>query len=309
VRFSLWALMWRPSLEPQPKWSTNRKVLMGHYFQVAPPAETKLAACLFGWMGVTALIATLALGVVGQYSFAVLFAVGGVVAWWNAGGMARSYETAWHKANPNPTEQQINEFLHEDLANAATDAVRRTGIPVHPRPPVAYGPVYDGKTNLPCILGTRPKRFRAHHMMVLCAAEHHLYIYQCQVDFISGDIRKVELREIYYRDVTLIAVANKAPEVLFLVRQENGTASGTAEEKVKLTELRICVPGRDPDEITAALTQNPEPRKTGKAETTKTDETTKAEKTDDTIKTDEFIATLRELVRAHKDAVPVRIVG
>lgn len=257
VDFTLWSLMWHPYRTPDDTVTTVRADLMKRYFQAAPPEEDKRMARALGWAGNLALLGALALLVRGEDVFALPLAVLGALALGNGVSAVQSYAEAWRLANRKPTDTEISQFLRDDIAAVLAKAVEVTGIPSVPSPPVAYGPVYDGEGGLPCIVGDRPNRYRAHRMIVLCAEETHLYLYQCQVDFITGKIGKAELREIYCQDVTMIAVADHSPDALFLVRLADGTANHTSERKVELTDLRVCVPGRDESEIIATLARQP----------------------------------------------------
>lgn len=301
-RFTLWALMWSPSLEPFERPDNRRGVQMARYFRASPQRESKRVASLLGWLAACSMLGALVLVLLGEFLLASPFLVGGVIAWWNGFDLMKAYEEEYHLSQPKPSEEDIDRFLQADLTKAAARALSRSGLTAQQvdraihraipdgragavtylQPPMAYGPVHDEKTDLPVILGYRPRRFRAHNVLVLCPTDHHLVFYRCRLNLITGGIGKEEVREIYPRDITLMSMVDKAPDVGFFARHDDGTPIGTTIEKVRLRELTIGRTGGGDSNLVVMLTPGPE--------------------------LDGFLEVLRGLIRAHKQITPVRVV-
>lgn len=298
--FNLWTVMRHPwTSKPPGVPGDSRPDQMARYFRVSPEPAVKREACLTGWSAVALVVASAVLFAVHLREFAWLTALFGVLVWLFALEQTVGYETDYRRSVPKPNPVVIKGFLQESLEKAVTNALEGTnltaeaveatirralGLPpgdrTYRRPPVVHGPVHDDK-DLPVILG-ETARYRAYNVLVLCPTDHHLFLYRGRLNMISGKIGKVEFREVYPRDVTLMSVVDRAPDVTFHVRNDDGTLGGTRTDKEKLRELTIGS-GQDEDKFAVLLTPGPE--------------------------LDTFLTALRGLLKEHKTAdTAVRIV-
>lgn len=227
--------------------SDSRKKAVKKYFSPTPdPSMESTARRLLGGAGALGLLA-IALLVVG----AVIPAVGSVLVGLfvlQQGLQQRGvYRRRYDRAEPKPSDEQMDRLLRDDLHRASDRSLTRLGLtrdelalrsfdadPLAGRPgarladqgrgPITvFGPAADvrGRTGADNVL-----RFTAYDVMVICPTNHHLGIYECRLDMASGRLRNEETREYHYEDVVaVVTTTTSTPETTVELLDKYSSAS------------------------------------------------------------------------------------
>lgn len=142
------------------------------------------------------------------------------------------YRRSYARAEPKPSDAQMDALLQDDLRRASGRALVRLGLtqddlalrsvdvdplagrPGHRRladqgrgPVTVFGPAQNvrGRTGIDSVV-----RFTAYDVMVICLTERHLGIYECTLDLASGRLRNEETREYHYEDVVAVVTTTSS---------------------------------------------------------------------------------------------------
>jgi len=216
--------------------SDSRKTAVKKYFTPAPDPRDEVRAERLLRLSAAAGLVSLA-SVAGGLWFGGLWFVVGAVGLVAAGLVAAqgvqqkaAYRRQWDRAEPKPSDSQMDMLLRDDISRAANRAMQRLGLTrdeleLHSRdvdplalegkprlaeqgrgPITVFGPA-DGAFAADGI--DRKLRFTAYRIMAICPTGHHLGIYECVLDMKSGRRRNEETHEYHYTDVVAVATMTR----------------------------------------------------------------------------------------------------
>ncbi|MFC6082640.1 hypothetical protein [Sphaerisporangium aureirubrum] len=220
--------------------ATERKKRIKKYFAKSPdPADRAMALTCLAGAGVCA-----AFGLVGLAFSPPIAAVAFVVAAVaGIGGavMKFSYDEAYAKAEPKPTDAEMDKLLADDLLKIERTAMTSLGLTAEDletgenewdpvkmlsrgataqapgrRPILVYGPsTHSGYT-----AGKDDVwRFQRYEVMVICPTHHHLAIYRSELDLLTGKLFLEQTQEYQYAHVASVSTITVAAPDDFELRR------------------------------------------------------------------------------------------
>ncbi|WP_328495159.1 hypothetical protein OHS59_22265 [Streptomyces sp. NBC_00414] len=228
--------------------ATERKKKVEKYFHPTPEQSLdQIATALLVGGGVLVLVGLITMS--GNTFVGVLLMAGGIWAAIRGGQKKKEYGEAYEKAEPKPSDREMDRLLAGDLKIIEDRAMRRLGItadhleigaeswdPVmallggspaerpKKRPLVLYGPKFSGFG----IGDDGVWRFKEYEVLVVCPALHHLALFHCTLDFLSGGLSKEDTEEYQYNHVVAVS-----------------TRTTPAPDHVSLDELNTRAPDDD----------------------------------------------------------------
>ncbi|WP_405803972.1 hypothetical protein OG729_02460 [Streptomyces sp. NBC_00210] len=219
--------------------ATERKRRIEKYFQPTPKDSLQqIAVALLAGGGLAVLLGLILLS--SQGFLAVLLFIGGGYALVQGAIRKARYKAEYAKAEPKPSDREMDRTLALDLQQIEVRAMHRLGItadhletgaaswdPVvalladkmverpKKRPLVLYGPKLSdfgiGEDGV--------WRFKQYEVLVICPTVHHLAIYHCTLDFLSGGLSMEDTEEYQYNHVVAVSTrTTPAPDDLSLER-------------------------------------------------------------------------------------------
>ncbi|MFL5862008.1 MAG: hypothetical protein ACJ780_14725, partial [Solirubrobacteraceae bacterium] len=174
---------------------------------------------------------------------AISLIVAGVIILLKGGELKWRYDRTLRAAEPKPTDSGMDELLRSDLAAVRDRALDRLGVmtedleiddphdplggvvaPESPgdltpasgldsrdrQPLVVHGP-WDATHTV--IANDGRWRFGKYQVMVICPTRHHLAIYVCLLNFLTGGLEGEWTQEYHYVDVVAVGTTTDADEV------------------------------------------------------------------------------------------------
>jgi len=224
----------------------RRRQKVEKYFRRTPdPKERTRAILLISAAALGGLLAIIMFGQGSGFLGVVLLAAGGFGGY---KGLQKKtdYDKRYAAAEPKPRDEEMDEFLANDLAIVCEHATRCLGLtldelelfpqqwdPVanlahgnpfvdqqQKRPWVVFGPEVRGFSFGPKFRAFSTVgrdgfcRFAAYEVMVICPTGYHLALYQCTIDFLTGGLRQEQTREYHYADVVSVSTTIRSDQKL-----------------------------------------------------------------------------------------------
>ena len=260
--------------------SEARKAGVRRYFQETPDDHDRVfgtrlvqIACIVAAGGVTLLVLD---GVVGAVATGIV-AVGVLVQ----GLQVRAaYWRRYAAAEPKPSDAQMDVLLREDVRGASERALQQLGITsdeleLHSRdvgPPAGRRSRWPADQGCGAIalfgparhalgrIGTdQTWRFATYAVMVLCPTGHHLGIYQCELDFVSGRRRDEETHEYHYADVVAVRTTTTATPGLRITVLDPSAHHRIPLGRTLQREFQVIVSSGDRSSIIVGIEDEDEP--------------------------------------------------
>jgi hypothetical protein len=256
--------------------SDERKKAVRKYFAVTPlERDLYWARALLG-IAVACLLLAITLLVLARPGVAALAGIVSIVAAQQGVEQRNRYWMRWNRAEPKPSDAQMDDLIRSDLRRAAERALDRLGLtrdelelrsfdvdPLRAGPRLAdqgqgpitvFGPA-DGV--LVARRGVdRTWRFTSYDIMVICPTGHHLGIYECRLDMASGRKRNEETREYHYDDVVAVGTATRGTsEVAFETPSQYRLILGRA----LVRSFEVIVSSGDRSSIVVGIKDEEEP--------------------------------------------------
>lgn len=279
--------------------ATERRKKLEKYFHPTPKESLRLTA--------TALLAAGAAGLVlglilmnGQQFWAVLCWAAGVYALVRGFQRKGRYDAAYKKAEPKPTGKEMDRILAEDLRQIEERAMQRLGItPDHLEvgtqvwDPVAAllagGPVERGERRPLVLYGPKMSgfaigdddvwRFKEYEVMVICPTVHHLALYHCSLDFLTGGLSMEDTEEYQYNHVVAVSTrTTPVPEDISLERLNTRREEGEEQEvrfaRVLRRRLEVSVSNGQSMGVTVGISDEKDSARAARLQSTGIDEVT-----------------------------------
>jgi hypothetical protein len=182
---------------------TNRIEAVKKYFTVTPKKPDHIRNYLLLSLGGTGILLAM-IGLEGFISWALglislYLAIKGGLSYLTLQG---EYEKAYSKAEPKPTDAQLDKWLKNDKDMVLEEALKRLDIEYEDTanaPLIIDGPADKSKW----IIGKdKLLRFSNHDILLFFLTEHHVATYKCELDLSSGAILNELSREFPYKDIT-----------------------------------------------------------------------------------------------------------
>jgi hypothetical protein len=215
--------------------ATQRRQRVEKYFIKSPDPGDQTKAwvllCAGGIAGVFGLIALAANPFLGI----VLLGCGGYSAI-KGFNRKRAYDEQFRKAEPKPTDQEMDAYLASDLRTIEGKAMADLGLTAEdletgddlwdPVKALSHGRVTDRPRKRPIVVcGPAPTsgfavgkdliwRFRRYEVMVICPTNHQLAIYRSELSLLTGGLLQEETQEYQYAHVVSVStVTTPVPEL------------------------------------------------------------------------------------------------
>lgn len=175
-------------------------------------------------------------------------------------GKKSVYDSAFAKAEPKPSDSQMEAWLNEDKSRIINDGMRKLGlIPeqiLNPNPIVIIGPlegakIAEGKTDGFVM-------FSGYRVVVVYLTNFHLGAYTCHLNFYDGSITNEETQEYHYIDIVSVATLTVNSE--FIVETTDGKKHPIATQQ----QFSLSVASSESIRVTVAFPQIPGIIKTGR---------------------------------------------
>lgn len=287
----------------------QRRDRFGKYFAKTPdPADLTKAMIILSVAGVALLIALAAFAAKSGF-LGVIFLLGAGYAAVKGFSRKNEYDRAYAKAEPKPSDAEVDACLADDLVTIVTRAMGRLGLtyddletvaqqwdPVanlsrgqnriqagRGRPMVVFGPMFPAST---AVGKDGVWRFSAYQVMVICPTSYHLAIYRTGIDFLTGGLRQEETQEYHYSDVVAVSTTS-APGAPDLTAEftAHRASSEVRFAKTTLREFQIVVASGDRSKVVVGLADETDPER---------------EATLQESRIDEVIAAVRRMLREKK---------
>lgn len=275
--------------------ATERKRRVEKYFRPTPKKSLDhLATALLSIGGVAALLGLFSMASNGFVG--VLLLMAGAFAAVQGGRKKREYRQAYEKAEPKPSDREMDRLLAEDLQTIEERAMHSLGItsehlevgaeswdPVmaligegsfsrpEKRPLVLYGPKFSGFG----IGDDGVWRFQEYEILVICPTRHILALFHCSLDFLSGGLSEENTEEYQYAHV--VAVSTKttaAPESVSLEELNTRAPDDDAVRfsKVQRRRLEVSVSNGQSMGVTVGITDEKDSSKKARLQSSGIDE-------------------------------------
>ena len=122
-----WNFMWNRNLYPTPRPFRGRKDMVDRYFGAPPAASDKFFAVMLLRAGALSAASGVPLFLV-AWPWAVVAILAGSALLVFGGSALTQYAEAYHRAEPNPTDGQMDNFLRSDRDAAAERAMQILGV-------------------------------------------------------------------------------------------------------------------------------------------------------------------------------------
>ncbi|WP_119726788.1 hypothetical protein [Thermomonospora amylolytica] len=215
--------------------ATRRKKRVEKYFNKTPDIrDLRVAQAMLGGAGGAALLGLIMLA---SSPFLAVLLFGGAAYLGVKGGLGKhEYDKAYEKAEPKPTDREMDDLLAADLLKIEQKAMESLGLtpddletaghnwdpvnalsrskasamPPAKRPIVVYGPSPDsgytvGRDGI--------WRFQRYEVMVICPTHHHLALYRSELNLLTGGLFLEQTQEYQYAHVVSVStVTVPAPD-------------------------------------------------------------------------------------------------
>jgi hypothetical protein len=258
----------------------ERRKKVRKYFRVTPDAAEETSAIHMIWAGIGGILGAAALLIAGFPVYALLAAGLGAIAAIHGRVSPSSYRRRYKAAEPKPADTEMDRMLHEDLADAARRAMDRLDVTLDELelhsyevdrwaqirgsrrladqgrgPLVVFGPAGGSRGRRGV---DRVWRFTSYEVMVICPTGHHLAIYECTLDFVTGRRKDEDTHEYHYPDVVAVTTKTRVPEGFQLILPGGG--SGEVEFRRTMTrEFQIVVSSGDRSSIVVEIRDDDRP--------------------------------------------------
>lgn len=221
----------------------RRQQRVEKYFRKTPdPQQRTRAILLISASAFGGLLAIITLGQGGGFFGFFLLAAGGYGGYKGFQKKA-DYDRRYAAAEPKPSDEEMDDLLKKvDLPNLRNHAMKRLDLTrsdlVVPQdedplanlddvnnsidrqrdPWVVCGPEYRGFSLGPKVRAFSTVgrdgvcRFTSYDVMAICPTGYHLAVYQCTIDFLTGNRRNEETHEYHYADVVSVATKTKSDD-------------------------------------------------------------------------------------------------
>lgn len=286
-------------MNPSDAKATERKKKLEKYFHPTPKESLRLTATLLLAAGGAGLLLGLIL-MNGQRFAAVLCWIAGVYALVRGFQRKSRYDSAYQKAEPKPTGQEMDHILATDLQQIEKRAMHRLGItPDHLEvgaqtwDPVAAllagGPVERGERRPLVLYGPQLSgfaigdddvwRFKEYEVMVVCPTVHHLAIYHCSLNFLTGGLSMENTEEYQYNHVVAVSTrTTPIPDDISLERLNTRRTEGEEQEvrfaRVLRRRLEVSVSNGQSMGVTVGISDEKDTARTARLQSTGIDEVT-----------------------------------
>ena len=137
------------------------------------------------------------------------------------------YEAEYERAEPKPTDQQMDSWLSSDVSRLKRDALQKLGLEgeqlMRKDPLVVVGPAKGTDVQLG---KDKVFRFSKYDVVVVYLTDYHLAAYSCVLNLASGLALRESTQEYHYNDVVSVATQNIAsPFTITLNGQEKSVDS------------------------------------------------------------------------------------
>jgi hypothetical protein len=130
----------------------------------------------------------------------------------------KKYELDYERAEPKPSDEQIDQWMDSDIEKITAEALRRLDLEhddYRSEPFLLGGPSYSQETKY--IRGKDGKTRYSHlNILVVYLTEYHIATYQCDHDMEYGQTKSDKTQEFPYREITNLGTEVKK-EKIYLV--------------------------------------------------------------------------------------------
>lgn len=278
------------------------------YFARTPdPADLKTAMIIIGVAVVALLIALVCFATKSGF-FGVVFLLGAGYAGVKGFSRKSAYDKAYARAEPKPSDAEVDACLAADLVMIVARAMERLGLtyddletvaqqwdPVanlsrgqnriqagRGRPMVVFGPMFPART---AVGQDGVWRFSCYQVMVICPTSYHLAIYRTGIDFLTGGLRQEETQEYHYSDVVAVSTTSAPGTELTAESTAHSASSEVRFAKTTLREFQIVVASGDRSKVVVGIADETDPER---------------EATLQESRIDDVIAAVRRMLRERK---------
>ncbi|WP_105970317.1 hypothetical protein [Streptomyces geranii] len=275
--------------------ATERKRKVEKYFHPTPKQSLdQIATALLAVGGIAVLVGLIALN--SNAFIGIVMMAGGIYSAIKGGAKKKEYRDAYEKAEPKPSDREMDRLLAQDLKVIEERAMQRLGItPDHleigaqswdpvaallgtspserpeKRPLVLYGPNLSGFG----IGDDGVWRFQEYEVLVVCPTLHHLALFHCSLDFLSGGLSKEDTEEYQYNHV--VAVSTKttpAPSNISLEQLNTRTPDDDSVHfsKVQRRRLEVSVSNGQSMGVTVGISDEDDSTKRARLQSSGIDE-------------------------------------
>ena len=236
--------------------SNSRKISVTKYFIPTPKKPsymTSIAQMAFGGFLVLGGIATSLMGLGDNSSYlccgipvllgGIFVAFLGFLSYYNA---QSQYKKAYQKAEPKPSDEQMNKWLAQDKKQIVADAMDKLGLVPEQvlnanDPLVVIGPLSSARFR---IGNDGTIRFSSYEIVVIYLTDYHLGAYSCEWDFVNARIISEQTQEYHYTDVVSVSTLNSSSDFSVITpdgkehpvkRHQQFTLSVASGESIKIT--------------------------------------------------------------------------
>lgn len=178
----------------------------------------------------------------------------------------KKYEQEYEKAEPKPSDAQMDEWLRTDRGRIRTDALKKLDLessqvmrePIEVIGPANKADLAVGKDNV--------IRFSKYDLVTVYLTDYHLAAYKCTLDMAQGTQTDESTQEYHYKDVVSVATQTAGSD-LFAVMMNGDKKSIASYQK-----FQLAVASGDRIEVAIAFPQMNDIIKEGKLADTGADE-------------------------------------
>ena len=272
---------WEASRAPAPPRTEVAALRYAKYFRPAPDPNGRIIYRVLGHAGdLLLLVAVVPLVDRGVVAAAVLAGLGLVLS---CTALARKidHERAVTGLEPKPDDAEMDDRLADLLLGVDAQAlaalhltaadVVATGVTWNAAAAVRGDPVAVGGRDaephlvLTPVLAARSAvgrdgrwRFTRYDVVALCPTPHHIAVFRCRVDVISGRTTAAETEEYYYEDVTAVMTKGASSDDVLFNPVDHFGLGWTGTPRLTRRELHFASPGVD--RTVVAVHQAPKPR-------------------------------------------------
>jgi hypothetical protein len=262
--------------------ATQRKQWAEKYFIKSPDPNDQTKAWIFICVGgVAALFGLIALAG-STFLGIVLLGAAGYSAY-KGFGRKRAYDEQHRKAEPKPTDQQMDAYLADDLRSLEAKAMQALGLTAEdletgddlwdPVTALSHGRVTDRPTKRPIVVhGPAPAsgyaigedgiwRFRSYEVMVICPTHHHLAIYNSELSLVTGGLFHEETQEYQYAHVVSVSTVTIPKPELKLAQADSEDDDKELFAITLLRKFEVGVSSGRSTSVTVGISDEKDPEK------------------------------------------------
>jgi hypothetical protein len=273
----------------------QRKERFTKYFAKTPDPHDRSIALLLLGVAAGAFVIALAGFASGSGFLGVVGLLGAGFAAYKGFLRKNEYDRAYEKAEPKPSDAEVDARLAEDLITIVRRAMERLGLTYDDlesaaqhwdpianlsrggtrlegagrRPLVVFGPtmpaaVAVGKDDV--------WRFSAYQVMVICPTSYHLAIYRTGLDFLTGGLRQEETQEYHYSDVVAVSTTSTPGQELNAELTAEGDSEKVRFARTILREFQIVVASGDRSKVVVGIADESDPEREATLQESRIDE-------------------------------------